>query len=256
MKTLFITLASVFLCLSSVYAADMSMLELEKAGFDHPIRRELKLSTQVQQNSIYTHRLDLSALAFSKDSSWSLENMMTELSGVQKVFNGCGILIGKIDLIQAESYKLYTNSIEFTFRKGERSVNLSEISTALKQINTFRLTPTIYFVKNAYYFLNSAMVYSQGASQPEYWVGSAPESGAVLIPELISSDEYRNQRNSDYSTIAHELGHILLNDPRNNSHTSIQGNVMADSAAGGGGRWEPWQCERILKSPYIHKLKN
>ena len=207
----------------------------------------LPLQAEVRgEKVLIDHNPELQLFSFKaiilKGAKWTRPLIVEELQKVNRIYSQCGVQIKHIELLNAQTsadfseldqVALYGSKLEkIGFKKRDEVVALF----AGKLVGDLREqggSNTGGFAINE---LNM-----QDATTLE----QAMTNMAVLL-DHGHSDEYKNKRHPEYSPIAHELGHIYLNE----GHAETA-NLMASGVEIVTPELTPEQCKTFRQSPLI-----
>jgi hypothetical protein len=216
----------------------------ESAGFEDPrltlwIANELYSETQKEARR-FTHQLGLQAILL-RDSDWNIDFIRRTFQLATPVLAQCGIQITAVHITEVTPKQFSSNKMNFS--RADR------LEWAAKSIPLFVRGPLI--------------IYTDTLLDMDHETGSITGFSGVA---LIANEGSRFSRNTAWlsvfaselsgidkrSTLAHELGHILLNGYHDESGLP---NLMAAGRSGlQSVELTADQCEKMRNSPLIKPI--
>lgn len=177
-----------------------------------------------------------------KGSKWDKKTIVSELGKVNKIFSQCKIQIKDIKLMNSEIASSFSAISEV--KKAAIAFEKNKLKKRKEVVLLFSRTITgglreMGGEKTGGFSFNHAS--QEYASKEEL----ALENVIVLL-DIAHTEEYKIQRNSEYSPIAHELGHVFLND----GHVDVA-NLMASELNLVNAELTSEQCENLKNSDLI-----
>lgn len=162
-------------------------------------------------------------------SSWTKEQLLENLEGARQVYAECGIEFSDINIYEINSSRSVFNKYIETNKKPETrngQPHLIEMVLALPlKVNENRLS---IFLLDGYHDDNKGTPFSHARFSPpdDGRVGPLPNN-TVWLTSKVNESSYK-EANSTYSTLAHEMAHVLLLDGQhnNNPYFGLEADIM------------------------------
>jgi hypothetical protein len=177
--------------------------------------------SKIEEELYYS--LDLNLFLNTYNNRWTSEYIVFELKKTASILKKCGIKLTNI--------KLYTmNSVDIENSNTDSYGGISRIIGK----------PTVFFIPNGdHKFVGAAYTEKYHKDQLDL-VNTAWIVEAAYIPD-----------ENNYSTIAHELFHLLTNQGHNQENVR---NILSSSTDYLGSDVDPAQCDAAQRSPLVNKL--
>lgn len=190
---------------------------------------------------IYTHEFDLSLVIF-RDTGWTKKEVLTRMQRVAEIYTQCNIQLKSIKLVVTNAPRGWID-ID-TDPKGEN-----------RDIRMAAVTPDISTLKPIIYFIRSIADESTGLAQIDdgRLPPSHPLTNTIWMPHEVTTEEYKNRRDSRYSPIAHEVAHILC---RCGHIPGDEDNILSQYYDAANAQITPEQCEQFKSSRFVRPIQN
>lgn len=209
-----------------------------------PVKSFAVLTNQIipiEHQSETPLKISLKAL-WLRDTEWTIPLIMNEIEKTNKIFLQCGVQIKEINLIQSDytsTFSDFSDVVSLTENLKKNEIRLDKevaIIFAGKLDGAFRMMGGEG--TGGFSFNRSSL---EGASNKE-----AQSENLAFVLDISHTDEYRSLRNSEYSPLAHELGHVLFNQ----AHVDYP-NLMANSFSRVNTQLTEDQCNSIRAFPFL-----
>lgn len=178
-----------------------------------------------------THEFNPSLVMF-RNTGWSLDLIQKHLQKVNEIYSQCGIRVGTSKFIMVDPPNNWLDV--------GPEINLSLV-TMTPVINK----PIVYFVRSSLEGHAAYAFTGTGNTCNEIVCGTA------WITDDINSPQRIGMYKANYSTVAHELAHILGDSDHVKDGST---NILADSFDKLDGTINPQQCEKFKNSNLVRKL--
>ena len=188
-------------------------------------------SPAVLEKMTYEMQLEVYVL---QNSNWTDESVKHELIRAADVWQQCGVKFRSIAVMGISPGSRYS------------SINGND---DLRLVNSLSINsrPAVFFVHEIAGEPFSGYSYREINDYP---YKEFPLKGTIWIPDLILTDEYKAKRDPVYSTLAHEIAHVILN----LGHIGTR-NILGSTPSLVNATISPNQCKRLRLGTYVHKIK-
>lgn len=212
----------------------------ELAGFDNAKINKVPLQEIYGQNSStpkFTHQFDLTIVRF-RNSEWTDEMIMHRLRRTARIYQTCGVKIGEIKFVDSDAPNNRVDLRNDTYTKNSAVGGNYDIA----KITPSEDRPIVYFFRS----------FSDGVianTCPSYRCKDEPlENTAWMTTD--DNEDYRRAI-PHYETLAHELGHLLMN----TAHvTGDESNLMQGSYYRLNDKLTKDQCRDVKESELVREV--
>ena len=209
----------------------------EGAGFTNAEIKTIDIPTPTKPRAVvYTHEFDLSVVML-RDAGWNELMVRNSLARTSEIYSQCGIRIGKVKLVTVSS------------PNEKRGLTFSEEASSDVEMSIPDLKKPIIFLVSWISNTNHA-AFAKNRTK----LLNEKQYDTVWVSSYINSKDYKALRRKEYSTVAHELAHVL----GNTGHvTKGHANILREGEVGGlaGDKITKEQCELFKKYPMMKKLQ-
>lgn len=194
----------------------LSLIGTERTE-SHPIE-----ISQIESSTEFEHKVPLT-LVILDTASWTRDEVINRVRRTENIYKVCKVQFSPIILQTVSGERLA--SFSYTEQEDVKLLEMLRIPNR----------PLVFFAKkNTSVFAYDAFSWNANNSEP-------PRTGTAYIFESMKYVEAYYIPAKEYEVLAHELGHILLNE----DHNTIPHNLMAKKASPMGDQLTPDQCAKI-----------
>ena len=218
---------------------------LKSGDFTNPVALSLETSSIYQSIAVdekeFTHTLSLTFIML-RNSDWTEESVREQLTRIAVVYLQCGIKISGAELIIVDS-PLAQKSVDVSWvGRDDELIAKATPRSSHKNVRVFLFRSEADSMKHD---MKRKFAY---AYYPKDNFGWDPLDNTVWISS-IADDILRKSYSSDYSSLAHEVTHILC---KCGHIDSEEKNLMNKISYYLNGDLTPKQCEQIKRSKFLN----
>lgn len=202
---------------------------------------------------VYTHEVDVNVV-YSQDSRWSPELLKEHFEEAAQVYAQCGVRlnVGQVEQDSGPS-EIYFDLEGYVAPDDPRPAG-----SALNLAKTHRKGNSVTAIFFEEFDMGARTI--MATAVPRQRISQKDQEEALNTVWITGRVEYDRQFTPEeggypngYNVLAHELGHVLLND----GHVNDYGvhNLMHESMYYLNGRLDLAQCERIKKSELVREVE-
>jgi len=216
----------------------------ERGGFSKVKIYHLNADRFATENEVqqFTHKFALTVVLI-RESGWTINLALENFQKAYEIFAQCGVKLNKIKLVIGHA-PLKHRVADFGILGIDRFIALNTPPT---------LHPIVYLMEDTnMYFIETLNIHNPHMSYAYFEkVKSFPELvNTTWVSSFINMNSEKRLR-AGYNSLAHELGHILLND----GHVLEKiPNLMSEYVDLGNNKLTKKQCEKIKNSPLVFPL--
>lgn len=186
-----------------------------------------------EHSGVYTHKLDLT-LVNLRGSGFNKSLIEDRIKRVAKIYRQCGIKITEAKIVESDPPD---GNLDISYKNKD--------DTKLARKAPEKRRPILFLVRS------NIEGHSGYAWNRSHNFGPPREDISVVTSNILSKS-HTTSTNQEYSTIAHEIGHILCscghidgdeNNLMSNSYNNLSGDINKD------------QCDVFRESPLVRKIE-
>ena len=191
---------------------------------------------------IYTHAFDLSLVMF-RDTGWSKKEVLTRMKRVAEIYGQCDIQLKSIKLVTTNASRGWIDIDTEDTPEGEnRDIRIAAVTPKSAP------EPIIYLIRSIK-DRTTGIAWFEDEETP----ASHPLANTIWMPHDVTTEEYKNRRDSRYSPIAHELAHILC---RCGHIPGDEDNILSRYYDAANDQITPGQCAQFKSSRFVRPIRN